>query len=107
MLYYKPYNSPEQRKKRSDRASKAATERWRRYHESLKDEPVRGDLPEDLYRLTFENLITGKTEVLVFHPGSRKNNYRIDVNGKEWKVCGFNGALDRIGKSCYRIAAQD
>lgn len=106
MPCYKRYNSAEQRKKRSARARRAANERWRRYHESMNGEPVRIDPPEDMFRLTFENLITGKTDVLLFHPGPRKNNYRIDVNGREWRVCGFNDALDSVGKSCYKSATR-
>ena len=107
MPCYKRYNSPEQRAKRSEKSRRAANARWKKYHESLTCEPIRIDLPDDLYRFTFENIITGDKQILLFHPGTRKNNYRIDVNGQAWKTCGFSEALELIGKSCYRISVAD
>jgi hypothetical protein len=103
MLYSKRYNSPEARRKRSERASRAVTARWERYHAEIGQQSP-DSLTEDLFELTFKNLLTGKTEVLLFRPGDRKNNYRIDVNGKYWRTCGFADATKRIGKSCYRSA---
>jgi hypothetical protein len=94
----------ELRKIRSERASKAANARWEQYHASLTELPVYDldNRPDDMYRITFDNLMTGETHVLTFHPGPRMNNYRIDVDGKPWKVCGWDGAMDRIRKSCIR-----
>ncbi len=104
MPNWRKYRSTQAKRERSDRASRAAQARWDAYHDSLADEPIPPDPPADMYRLTFENLMTGKSEVLTFHPGTRKNNYRIDVNGKPWRVCGFTDALERIEKSCYKMA---
>lgn len=96
-------NRSEYNRKISERASRAAIIRWDRYHESLADQPIPPDPPADMYRLTFENLMTGKSEILLFHPGPRLNNYRIDVNGQPWRICGFVDALRRIEKSCYKM----
>lgn len=71
----------ELKEKMSRRGRYGAEVRWKRYHESI-PKPDYGERPADMYRLTFENLMTGKTEILTFHPGTRKNNYRINVNGK-------------------------
>lgn len=101
MPYYRKYNSPEARRKRSERATSAVNARWDRYHADVSQQ-IPDPLPVDLFRLTFENLITGKTEVLLFHPGDRTNNYRIDVNGKYWRTCGFADAMERVGKGCYK-----
>jgi hypothetical protein len=100
---YSRYNSAEQKQKRSDKASRAANARWGAYHDSLADEHTQPDPPADMYRLTFENLMTGKIEVITFHPGPRINNYNIDVNGNPWRTCGFVDALRRIEKSCYKM----
>jgi hypothetical protein len=103
MTCYSRWYSAENKRKRSEKASRNAQKRWDDYHASLADEPVQKDLPADMYRLTFENLMTGKTEIITFHPGPRINNYRIDVNGQPWKICGFVDALRRIEKSCYKV----
>lgn len=104
MPYYRKYNSPEERKKRSERASRAVTIRWERHLAEWGQQIPNQPPPEDMFQLTFENLITGKTEVLLFHPGTRKNNYRIDVNGKYWRTCGWADAMERIRKSCYKTS---
>jgi hypothetical protein len=106
MRCYSRYNSAEEKRKRSEKASRAAQARWDAYHALLAEsgEPIITDPPADMYRITFENLMTGKAEILTFHPGPRLNNYRIEVNGKPWRVCGFVDAMDRLVKSCYRLA---
>lgn len=103
MRCYSRYNSTEEKQKRSNKASHAATARWDAYHASLADTLNPPDPPADMYRITVENLMTGKTEVLTFHPGPRLNNYNIDVNGHPWRTCGFVDALRRIEKSCYKM----
>lgn len=107
MRCYSRWNNAEEKRKRSEKASRAAEARWTAYHAQFADEPIPPDPPADMYRLTFENLMTGKTEVLLFHPGPRRNNYRVDVNGKAWRVCGFHDALSRIEKSCYKMASEN
>ena len=93
----------EQRKQKlSERGQRAAYARWDAYHASI-PRPDYGERPANMYRLTFENLMTGKTEILTFHPGNRRNNYTIDVNGSLWRVCGMVDALRRVEKSCYRM----
>lgn len=103
--YGKKWNSPENKKKRSEAGRKGALARWGRYHAALADEPVRADPPADLYRLTFEDLVTGQCEVLLFHP-TGKRQFRIDVNGRYWRTCGWTGAVDRFRKSCVSINRQ-
>ena len=99
------YFSSEARLRRSEISSRAAEARWSRNAET-EPRPDYHEYPEDMYRLTFENLMTGKTEVLTFHPGTRKNNKRVDVNGKFWKVCGFVDAMARVVTSCYKMARE-
>lgn len=97
-------NRTEYQRKLSEKGRRAAFARWDAYHAALMaTEPVRKAPPADMFRLTFENLMSGKTEVLIFHPGPRLNNYRIDVNGQPWRVCGFVDALRRIEKSCAKM----
>lgn len=104
MKCYSGWNSPENKRKRSEKASRAAEARWSAYHALIADEPIATTPPADMYRLTFENLMTGKIEVMLFHPGTRSNNYRIDLNSKFWRTCGFVDALDRIVRSCYKLS---
>jgi hypothetical protein len=104
MPNWRDYRSPEAKQARSDKASRAALARWDAYHAMLVEtEPPWQDPPADMYRLTFENLMTGKTEVMTFHPGNRINNFNIDVNGTPWKTTGFVDALRRIEKSCAKM----
>jgi len=107
MKCYSRWNSAEEKRKRREKASRAAQARWDAYHAQFAGEPIPPDPPRDMYRLTFENLMTGETQVLLFHPGARLNNYDIDVNGEFWRQCGFVDALKRIQKSCYRRARLD
>lgn len=104
MPYNKHYNSLEARQKRSDRATKAVNARWERHHAKLVDEPLRvtTDPNEPIFELTFKRCKTGEENSLTFYPGPRLNNYRITVDGKKWRTCGFTDALERIAKSCYR-----
>lgn len=98
------HNRSEYKQKLSERGQRAALARWDAYHAMIAEiEPARQDPPADMYRITVENLITGKAEIILFHPGPRINNYRIDVNGKPWRTCGFVDALRRIEKSCYKM----
>lgn len=99
-------NRTKYKEKMSRKGRQGAEARWAAYHKALADEPILPEPPVDLYELTFRNLVTGKTEVLLFHPGPRRNNYRIDVNGKPWRICGFHDALGRIEKSCYKMAGE-
>lgn len=92
----------EYKEKLSRRGRRGAEVRWQNYRENLPPRQYPPDLPADCFRLTFENLITGKTEVMLFHPGSRRGRFKIDVNGQFWKECGWSDAMARIRKSCKR-----
>ena len=97
----------EERKLRLSEAGRRGAEaRWEQYHASIPP-PNYYDLPDDCYRITVENLISGKTDVLTFHPGSRRGRFRIDVNGAFWRECGWSDAMARIRKSCKRMAMID
>ena len=102
MRCYSKYNSAEEKRKRSEKASRAAAARWDAYHASI-PQPNYGELPADCFRITVENLIIGKTEVLSFHPADKSGRYHIDVNGQYWKTCGWTDATVRIRKSCKRM----
>jgi hypothetical protein len=100
-MNWQKYRSETESQKRSDKASRAANARWDTYHdENPRTYPP--ELPEDCIRITVDNLVTGKSHVMVFHPGSRAGRFRVDVDGQFWKECGFSDALARIRKSCKR-----
>lgn len=90
------------KQKLSDRGRRAAEARWSQHHVGISP-PNYHELPADCCRITVENLVSGKTDVLVFHPGSRRGRFRIDVNGEFWRECGWSDALVRIRKSCKRM----
>jgi anti-sigma-K factor RskA len=107
MRCYSRWNNPEEKRKRSEKASRAAMARWDAYHAALADEPIPAGPPDDMYRLTFENLMTKEVQTLIFHPGNRLNNYDIDVNGGFWRRAGFAEAIKLIRKACYRRARKE
>lgn len=94
------------KEKLSARGRRAAEARWEQYHASI-PQPNYYELPDDCYRITVENLISGKTDVMLFHPGSRRGRFRVDVNGKPWRECGWSDVMARIRKSCKRMAMID
>lgn len=91
----------EHRQKLSDYGRRGAESRWNQYH---KDNPrvYPPVLPNDCFKITVDNLISGKTHVMLFHPGSRRGRFKIDVDGIFWMETGFSDALARIRKSCKR-----
>lgn len=92
-----------QQKKSAD-GSRAANIRWERQHAIDQERIVYDDpRPENMYRITVENLMTDEKHVLLFHPGDRMNNYRIDVDGTPWKTAGWSKAFDKIQASCNRL----
>lgn len=52
-----------------------------------------------MYRITVENLMSGRTHILLLHPGPRRDNFRVDLNGKPWRVTGFSGIMAILRKS--------
>jgi hypothetical protein len=93
----------EQRRiKNSERGRRGAEIRWQNYHANMPTPNYPPELPEDCFRITVDNLISGKTHVMLFHPGSRIGRFRIDVDGKFWTECGFTEAMVKIRKSCKR-----
>lgn len=103
MPNWRNYRSEQAKKSRSEKARRAAQARWDAYHDTLDALPVYSNLPDDCFKITVENLISGKTDVLLFHPGDRAGRYKIDVNGRFWKTCGWTEATVRIRKSCKRM----
>lgn len=96
------YRSEKEKHKRSDKASRAATARWEAYHASIPGPNYAPALPDDCFRITVDNLVSGKTHTMMFHPGSRRGRYQVDVDGVFWKECGWSDAMVRIRKSCKR-----
>lgn len=96
--YGKNWNSPGNRRKRSEAARRAVNVRWEREHAQRESEP---EVPDDLFRVTVENLVTGKTTEVMFHPGTRRNNLRIVVDGKPWGTCGMVAASKLIIHSLF------
>jgi len=94
------------RSEHSERASQrgryGAQVRWDNYHANLSPREYPPELPEDCIRITVDNLISGKTHVMLFHPGSRRGRFRIDVDGESWRECGWSDAMTKIRKSCKR-----
>lgn len=88
------------KEKMSRRGQNGARIRWENYHASLPPCIYPPELPADCIRITVDNLVSGKTHVMLFHPGSRRGRYKIDVDGKFWRECGFSDAMARIRKSC-------
>lgn len=92
---------------RIQRAKSGAKARWDKHHENLADEPVRTDPPKEHYEITVKNLLTGSVNVLLFRQGSRRGRYKISVNDKFWKECGFDKSLDKIRESCVRMGKHE
>jgi len=91
----------QRRVKNSERGRRGAEARWQQYHdENPRTYPP--ELPNDCIRITVDNLISGQTHVLLFHPGSRRGRFKIDVDGQFWQECGFSTAMEKIRKSCKR-----
>lgn len=91
----------ERRQKLSNYGRRGAEVRWQQYHEE-NSRTYPSELPEDCFRITVDNLISGKTHVMLFHPGSRLGRFKVDVNGVFWTECGFSEVLAKIRKSCKR-----
>lgn len=102
MPNWRKYRSEEEKRKRAEKASRAARARWDAYHAAKMDEPEMFTLPQDCYRLTIENLIHNKTHVFLFHPAHKSGCYDIDLDGVFWKRCGFTECLVFIRKLCKR-----
>jgi hypothetical protein len=80
----------EERKiERSEKASRAATLGWERYHEAkaaagvvdIYDQPhAYGD-----FKITIESIRSGKTNVLYLREGERRDNFYVELNGQPFK----------------------
>lgn len=93
-------NRSEYKERMSRRGRYGAEVRWQRHHDAIGPRTYPPDLPADCFRITVDNLITGQSHVLLFHPGSRRGRYLIDVDGQPWRECGWSEALARVRKSC-------
>lgn len=93
----------EQRRiKASEYGRKGAEARWAKYHAEIEPPTYPPELPEDCLRITVDNLVSGKTHIMLFRPGSRRGRFKIDVDSVFWRECGFSEAMERIRKSCKR-----
>lgn len=104
---WRKYRSDEEKRKRSEKASRAANARWAAFHAAKANEPEMFVLPNNCYRITIENLIHDKAHVFLFHPAGKSGCYNIDLNGKFWKKCGFTEAMVWIRKACKRMPVHD
>lgn len=87
------------KKRLSARGRKGAEARWEQYHASI-PAPNYHELPDPCFEISIKSHISGKVNTLVFHPGSRRGRYKIDVNGEPWQECGWSEAMAKIRKSC-------
>ena len=55
-----------------------------------------------LRRVTVEDLASGETHILEFYGTRRLNGWRVTVDGRAWKTCGWSQALAMVRKSCVR-----
>jgi hypothetical protein len=94
----------EKQKERSNKARRAITIRWERYHATKAPVPDSFSIPDPCYRITIENFVMGGFHILEFHPADKLNRFRITVDGKDWSTCGWSEALVRVRKSCVRMA---
>lgn len=91
----------EERKfERSQKASRAANARWEQYHASLVEMPIYDQpRPADMYRITVENLMSGKAHTLLLHPGPRRDNFSVDLDGRPWRIGSFSIIMATLRKS--------
>jgi hypothetical protein len=93
----------ERKQERSQKASRAANARWEQYHSVLLEMPIyEQPRPEDMYRITVENIMSGKSHTLLLHPGPRRDNFSVDLDGRTWKTMGFSGIMAVLRKSLYK-----
>lgn len=88
----------ELKQKRSEYGRKGAEARWSKYRETC-PQPNYHEIPDPCFEITFTNHASGKITTMVFHPGSRRGRYRIDIDGTPWQECGWSEATAAIRKS--------
>jgi len=102
MFYSKSYYSKENRRLRSERARHAVSCRKDRQPGYREPAPP---IPEKLFSITVKNEVSGKLTTVMFKPGTRRNNFRIEINGEHWKTCGLTKAegliLQSLGKAVH------
>lgn len=88
---------------RSQKASRAANARWSQHHAALVELPIY-EQPriETEYEITVRNLITGKAHTLLLHPGPRRDNFRVDLDGTPWRVGSFSSIMAILRKSLVK-----
>lgn len=94
--YSKNYNSPESRRKRSERARYAVSCRADRQPENRAPRIAQR---EDLFEIVVRNKISGNETLIEINRGTRANNFRFIVGGKLWKICGMARAEGLILRS--------
>lgn len=98
----------EERKwERSQRSSRAATLGWQRHHEARRAAGIAEiyglPRPADMYRITVDNLMSGRSHTLMLHPGPRRDNFRVDLDGHPWRRGSFSSIMQTLRKSLVRI----
>lgn len=86
-----------------DSARRAARVRWDGVPDIAAGETVLYPLDGILLRrVTVEDLASGETHILEFYGTRRLNGWRVTVDGRAWKTCGWSQALAMLRKSCVR-----
>lgn len=88
-------------------ARRAIRARWENAHAGMQTReasiPLEGRL---LRQVTVADLLTGERHVLDFYGTRRLNRWRVDVDGRAWKTCGWSEALALVRKSCVRFGRE-
>jgi len=91
---------------RSQKSSRAATLGWERYHAAKAAagivEIYEMPRPDDMYRIVVENLQNGKTHTLLLHPGPRRDNFSVDLDGQPWRNGSFSSIMTTLRKSLVK-----
>ncbi len=85
------------------RASRAANARWAQYHATLFELPIyEQPRPAEMYRIMVDNLMSGVSHALLLHPGPRRDNFRVDLDGRPWRRGSFSSIMETLRKSLVK-----
>jgi hypothetical protein len=93
---------------RSESARRAVNMRWDRVRAekaatALPEKPI----PDPLRRITLEDFMTGVSHVITFHWIGKNRSFRIEVDGKFWRIGGWSASLALTRKACVRISRHE
>jgi hypothetical protein len=89
----------ETRQERSEWARKVALARW-----ANRDAEPRAELPDLVRRITLDDFVSGDRHVFDLHRCGRIDQYRVLVDGREWKsAAGLARILAGIRKAWKRF----